>query len=151
MHGAAVPPLVMETLVVEATERVSVLLNASGRRDQPERRMPSWRLKRILDHFETRLTEDIRLADVASDCGLSECYLARTFRTATGMTLHAALVERRIARARSLIDSAKRRGIRANLAHIAAATGFSSHAHMTTAFRRMLGDTPSELARTFAR
>lgn len=112
--------------------------------------MTSRRLKRILDHFEARLTEDIRLADLANDTGLSECYLARTFRAATGMTLHAALVERRIARARSLIEAASHRGGRPNLADVAAATGFSSHAHMTTAFRRVLGITPSEWMRMFA-
>jgi AraC family transcriptional regulator len=151
MLGAAVSPLVTETLAIEAIERVSVLLNTSARRGQPERHMPSWRLRRILDHFEARLAEDIRLADVASDCGLSECYLARAFRTATGTTLHAALVERRIARARSLIEVAVRHGIPASLADVAAATGFSSHAHMTSAFRRVLGVTPSEWARMFAR
>jgi len=145
--GAAAPPLAMETLVAAAVERVSVQLGAGVRRAKPERRLTSRRLKRILDHFEARLAEDIRLADLASDSGLSECYLARTFRAATGTTLHAALVERRIARARSLIEAGLRRRARASLAEVAAATGFSSHAHMTTAFRRVLGVTPSEWTR----
>jgi AraC family transcriptional regulator len=149
MLGAPTPPLAMETLAVAAVERVSVLLDAGTRRAKPERRMTSRRLKRILDHFEARLAEDIRLADLASDSGLSESYLARTFRAATGTTLHAALVERRIARARSLIEAASRRGVPASLAEVAAATGFSSHAHMTTAFRRVLGITPSEWMRMF--
>lgn len=144
MVGAAAPSLAMETVVAAAAERVSALLNPTTQRARAECRMTSRRLKRILDHFEARLTEDIRLADLASDTGLSECYLARTFRAATGMTLHAALVERRIARARSLIEVASRRGARPSLADVAAATGFSSHAHMTTAFRRVLGITPSE-------
>ncbi len=127
--GAATRPLVMETLAAAAVERVSVLLDAGTRRAKPERRMTSRRLKRILDYFEARLAEDIRLADLARDSDLSECYLARTFRAATGTTLHAALMERRIARARSLIEAASRRGIPASLAEVAAATGFSSHAH----------------------
>jgi AraC family transcriptional regulator len=148
--GAATPPLVVETLVTAAIERVSVLL-AGTRRAQPERRMTSRRLKRILDHFEARLAEDIRIADLARDCGLSECYLARTFRAATGTTLHAALMERRIARARLLIEATSRRGTPTCLAEVAAATGFSSHAHMTTAFRRVLGITPSEWMRMMSR
>ena len=153
MLGAAAPALAMDTFVAAAVERVSALLDArpqraqTERRVQSERRMTSRRLKRILDYFEARLTEDIRLADLANVSGLSECYLARTFRAATGTTLHAALVERRIARARSLIAAALRRGASANLAEVAAATGFSSHAHMTTAFRRVLGITPSEWTR----
>src|SRR5262249_28321593 len=137
--------------VAAAVERVSVLLSASTRRVKPERRLTSRRLKRILDHFEARLAEDIRLADLATDSGLSESYLARTFRAATGTTLHAALVERRIARARSLIEAGSRQSARASLAEVAAATGFSSHAHMTTAFRRVLGITPSEWMRLFVR
>jgi AraC family transcriptional regulator len=147
MLGAATPALAMETLAAAAVERVSVLLDAGTPRAKPERRMTSRRLKRILDHFEARLAEKICLADIANDSGLSECYLARTFRAATGTTLHAALLERRIARARSVIEAALRRGAPASLADVAAATGFSSHAHMTTAFRRVLGVTPSEWMR----
>jgi AraC family transcriptional regulator len=148
--GAA-PSLAMDTLIAAAVERVSELLDAGTQRARPERRMTSRRLKRILDHFEARLTECIRLADLASDCGLSESYLARTFRAATGTTLHAALLERRIARARSLMEAASRRGVPASLAEVAAATGFASHAHMTTAFRRVLGVTPSEWMRMCGR
>jgi AraC family transcriptional regulator len=147
MPGAAAPSLAIETLVAVAAERVSTLLNPDTRRARAECRMTSRRLKRILDHLEARLAEDVRLADLARDIGLSECYLARTFRAATGTTLHAALLERRIARARSLIEAASSRGARANLAQVAAATGFASHAHMTTAFRRVLGITPGEWTR----
>jgi AraC family transcriptional regulator len=150
MLGAAAPSLAIETIVAAAIERVSALLNPSTKRARAECRLTSRRLKRILDHFEARLMEDIRLVDLAGDTGLSECYLARTFRAATGMTLHAALVERRIARARSLIEAASRRGTRPSLAAVAAACGFSSHAHMTTVFRRVLGVTPSEWTQMFA-
>jgi len=142
MLGAAAP-LAIETLVAAAVERISAVLDAGTLRAKPERRMTSWRLKRIYDHFEARLAEEIHLADVASDIGLSESYLARAFRAATGTTLHATLLERRIARARRLIEAALRHDAPASLTDVAAATGFSSHAHMTTAFRRVLGVTPS--------
>lgn len=147
--GDAAPPLRMDTLVAAAVERVSCLLDASRQRARPERRMTPRRLNKILDHFETRLDEGIRLADLAADIGLSEAYLARAFRAATGTTLHAALVERRIARARALIEAGSRRSGSVSLAEVASATGFSSHAHMTTAFRRVLGITPSEWVRMF--
>lgn len=151
MLCAAAQPLAIETLATAAVERVSVLLDTSTAKTTPARRMTSWRLKRILDHFEARLAEEIHLADLATDVGLSESYLARTFQAATGTTLHAALMERRIARARLLIEGASRRGAPASLADIATATGFSSHAHMTTAFRRVLGITPSEWLRMMVR
>ena len=148
MLGAAGSPLAIEILAAFAVQRVTVLLDSGKARARPKRRMTSRRLKRILDYFDARLAEQIHLADLASDIGLSECYLARTFQAATGTTLHAALMERRIARARLLMEGALRRGARANLADVAAATGFSSHAHMTTAFGRVLGITPSEWMRT---
>src|SRR5215468_3706783 len=151
MLRAAAQPLAIETLAAAAVERVSVLLGTSTPKTTPERRMTSWRLKRILDHFEARLSEEIHLADLATEVGFSQSYLARTFQAATGTTLHAALMERRIARARLLIEAASRRGAPASLADIAAATGFSSHAHMTTAFRRVLGITPSKWVRMMLR
>jgi AraC family transcriptional regulator len=147
MLGAASSPLAIEVLAAAAVQRVSVLLNSGKLRARPERRMTSRRLKRILEYFEVRLAEEIHLADLASDIGLSESYLARTFKAATGTTLHAALMERRIAQARLLIEAALRRDAHGNLTDVAAATGFSSHAHMTTAFRRVLGITPSEWMR----
>lgn len=143
MLGAAAPSLAIENLAIEAVERVLVAITGGMLGVQCERRMTSRRLKRILDHFEARLAEEIHLADLARDIGLSESYLARTFRAATGTTLHAALMERRIARARMQIEAALRRTIPVRLADVAATTGFSSHAHMTTAFRRVLGVTPS--------
>jgi AraC family transcriptional regulator len=144
MVGGASSPLAIEVLMAAAVQRVSLLLNGGKPRAKLERRMTSRRLKLIIDYFEAQLAEEIHLADLANHIGLSESYLARTFEAATGTTLHAALMDRRIARARLLIGAALRRGVRGNLADIAAATGFSSHAHMTTAFRRVLGVTPSE-------
>lgn len=144
MVGAASSTLAIEVLTAAAVQRVSLLLNGGKPRAKLERRMTSRRLKLIIDYFEARLAEEIHLADLADYIGLSESYLARTFEAATGTTLHAALMDRRIARARLLIGVALRRGVRANLADVAAATGFSSHAHMTTAFGRILGVTPSE-------
>jgi AraC family transcriptional regulator len=150
MLGAASSPLAIEVSAAAAVQRVSALLNNGKTRARPEQRMTSWRLKRILELFEARLAEEIHLADLASDIGLSESYLARAFKAATGTTLHAALIERRIARARLLIEANLCRGVYGNLAEVAAATGFSSHAHMTTAFRRVLGVAPSEWIRIIA-
>jgi AraC family transcriptional regulator len=148
--GAASSPVAIEVLIAAAIQRVSATLNGGKSRATLERRLTSRRLKRILEHFEARLGEQIHLVDLASDIGLSESYLARAFKAATGTTLHAALMERRIARARLLIEAASRRGVYGNLADVAAATGFSSHAHMTTAFRRVLGVTPREWMRITA-
>jgi Subtilase family len=80
MLGAAAPSLVIENLAIEAVERVLVAITGGMPGVQCERRMTTRRLKRILDHFEARLAEQIHLPDLARDIGLSESYLARTFR-----------------------------------------------------------------------
>src|SRR5262249_33577731 len=67
MLCAAAQPLVIETLAAAAVERVLMLLDTSTPKTTPERRMTSWRLKRILDYFEARLSEEIHLADLATE------------------------------------------------------------------------------------
>lgn len=98
-------------------------------------------MRRILDYFEANLATQVRLGDLARELRLSGPYLARAFKATTGTTLHTALMERRVARARLLMDESRNR--RWSLARIAAEAGFASHAHLTTAFRRVLGITPS--------
>lgn len=100
------------------------------------------RLRRILDYLEVHLASEVRLRDLARELHLSEPYLARAFKAATGTTLHGALMERRVARARLLMGQPDSR--RWSLARIAAETGFASHAHLATTFRRILGLTPSQ-------
>lgn len=149
MLGVVSAPLAVEELAAAAVEQAATRISGRALMAKPARGMTPRRLKRILEYLDAHLDEGVRLADLAGDTGLSDAYLARAFKAATGTTLHAALLERRIARARRLIESAHRGGCgtSTNLADIAAATGFSSHAHMTTAFRRVLGVTPSGWSR----
>lgn len=105
-------------------------------------RLPPRRLRVVLDYLDTRLDQTVRLTDIALEVGLSAAYLARAFKATTGTTIHTALMERRIARARFLISQAHSRS--GDLSAIAAESGFASHAHMTTSFRRVLGVTPSQ-------
>lgn len=114
----------------------------NGTRSSSSSRLPPRRLRLILEYLDRHLEQAVRLRDLALEVGLSEAYLARAFKAATGTTLHAALMERRIARARYLMSQTQARA--ADLSAIAAESGFASHAHMTTAFRRVLGVTPSQ-------
>jgi AraC family transcriptional regulator len=115
------------------------------------RAMTVRRMSRVLDYMDAHFDEEVRLAELARQVGLSGAYLARAFRAATGTTLHAALIDRRLARARRLIRDANGNRTGGNLAAIAAAAGFSSHAHMVATFQRVLGTTPTGWARMAAR
>src|SRR5262245_28922053 len=142
--GAFMDGFSIETAATAAVERLAMQMSGCAGVPRIAAGMTPWRMKRILDYFDAHLETDVHLADLARHVGLSEGYLARAFKAATGTTLHAALVERRIARARLLMSAAARHRTKIKLAGVAAESGFSSHAHMTTAFRRVLGITPGQ-------
>lgn len=80
------------------------------------------------------------LASLAAEAGLSRFQLLREFTRETGLPPHAYLVQRRVALARQLIAAG------CALADAAAAAGFADQSHMTRAFVRMHGITPSNYA-----
>ena len=145
--GEAMDGLGIEVIATAAAERVAAQMNGRSSAVGAARGMTPWRMRRVLEYLEAHLEKDVRLADIARLVDVSEAYLARAFKAATGTTLHAALVELRIARAWWLMNDARRRRAELRLADIAAQSGFSSHAHLTTAFRRVLGTTPSQWKR----
>lgn len=104
--------------------------------------LPRRLLRRVLDRMRADLTETVDLATLASETGYSRAHFLRMFRAATGRSPHRYLLELRLAEAQALIAS---RPI--PLIDIAAACGFSSHAHLTTAFRSRFGVTPSAYRR----
>ena len=85
------------------------------------------------------LNADLDLRTLAAETGYSQRHFIRMFRAATGETPHRFVVRLRLECAKSLL-----RQHRASLIDVAASSGFSSHAHMTQVFRRVMGVTPSE-------
>lgn len=98
-------------------------------------------LNRALSFMHEKMSERIRLADLASLADLSPFHFARQFRTSMGIAPHAYLVRVRVEEAARLIL----RG--APAADAAANVGFSSQGHLTQHMRRALGITPGRLAR----
>ena len=68
---------------------------------------------------------------------MSVFHFAKRFRETVGVSPHAYVLHRRVRRAGQML-----RRDRSSLAEIAAACGFASQAHFTTAFRRDVGITP---------
>lgn len=94
-------------------------------------------LGRVRDHVEANLGADIALSDLAALLGMPLDTFARRFRSSTGRAPYAYVLERRVARARTLLTTTEM-----DIASIAATLGFSSQAHMSTTFRRLTGTTP---------
>jgi AraC family transcriptional regulator len=99
-------------------------------------------LRRVQLFVEANLHQTIRLDDLAGRAGLSLHHFARAFRTSAGITPRAFIEQRRIERARRLIDESRQ-----SLADIALEAGFGTQSRLTTTFRRHTGFTPSAYRR----
>jgi len=104
--------------------------------------LPRRILRRVLERIEAELDTDLTLSVLAAECGYSRAHFSRLFTAATGQTPHRYVLERRLERAKSLLE---RRTL--SLLEIAFACGFSSHAHFSTAFRSRYGLSPSACRR----
>ncbi len=101
------------------------------------RGLPAPLLKRLVSVIEDRLTEDLGLAELASEVGMSQSHFASLFRLSTGLSPHQYIVQRRVERAQSLLQSTT-----LSISDIAAAVGFYDQSHLTRHMRRILGITP---------
>lgn len=112
----------------------------------PGRPMPGdvteGRLRRVRDHVEASLGEDLTLDLLADEAGVSPDYLARAYRKHYGETLHRYVMRRRVERAKHLLRATDH-----PIVEIALAAGFSSQSHLSTLFRRLVGVSPARYRR----
>jgi AraC-like DNA-binding protein len=104
--------------------------------------LPRNQLSGVYELIEEELASSLTLERLAASIGLSVRHLCRSFRASSGLSLHQYIVSRRIERAKALIKKSE-----LSLEEIAEAVGFAHHAHMTAAFRRLIGATPSQFRR----
>lgn len=133
-------PLTCERWVLILKERAAAVLQAPSTRRASGRWMTPKRLRLVDDLIEARLDGELTVQDIADALGLSAGFFCRALRTAIGKSPHDHIIDRRVARARTLLADAA-----LDLSAVAHASGFASHAHMTATFRKRLGVTPREL------
>jgi AraC family transcriptional regulator len=97
-----------------------------------------WQLSLSRKRLDQHLSGDLRLDEIASECGLSTSYFIRAFSASTGVPPHRWLNRRRIERAKAMILSAN-----IPLAQIAHACGFSDQSHFTRVFSSVVGLPPA--------
>lgn len=97
-------------------------------------------VQQITEQFDQPLS----LEQLAVTSGQTELRFLRDFTRAIGLTPHAYLVEVRVQAARRLIEQTT-----LPLAAIAQDTGFAHQSHMGSAFRKLLGMTPSQYRARF--
>lgn len=92
--------------------------------------------------IEDRLDTHLTIEDMAVEAGMSVNSLIVHFARATGRTPAQYVLHQRLRRACRYLDS-----LPVSVTEIALATGFSSHAHLCSAFRAKLGMSPGEWRR----
>jgi AraC family transcriptional regulator len=94
-------------------------------------------LKRVVDHINEHLQDELSLVELSRIADLSPHRFATAFKTRMGIPPHRYVIERRIDFACELL----RRSDKA-ISEIAYDVGFSSQSHLTTNFRQTTGVTP---------
>jgi AraC family transcriptional regulator len=96
------------------------------------------RLRRVCSYIDASLGTNLTLSQLAAEANLSQDHLIRTFRQNLGMTPHQYVMQRRIEKAKELLISTN-----TPIAELSLATGFSDQSHLSTAFRRAVGQSPA--------
>jgi AraC family transcriptional regulator len=104
--------------------------------------VPDSRMADVLEYMRVHLQEPLTLDHLAAQACVSKFHFARIFRTRTGVSPHAYLVELRMDAARHLLASAD-----LSIAEVARRCGFRRPAHFATAFTKQLGLSPTAFRR----
>ena len=103
--------------------------------------MAPCRLRKTIGLIDEHLASEdegrIALRSLAEEVKMSYFHFSRAFKQSMGMTLTGYIAQRRIERAKRLMQETD-----IPIAEIALRSGFSSQSHFTTSFRRLAGVTP---------
>ncbi len=96
--------------------------------------------RRLVDYIEQHLDQPLALGELARLVALSEYHFARMFSTSFGLPPHRYVLQRRLLRARELLQHSA-----LPLGEIALACGFASASHFSNRFRQAFGAAPGLL------
>jgi len=129
-------------LAVEAAlaEAIGLLIARHGERGRPVRRpgRESRPVARARNAIEAHPERDVGLGDLAALAGLSRFHLLRAFRREVGVTPHAFVTGRRIARAKRLLTDDR------PLIDVALDCGFYDQSHFSRTFKAWTGVPPGQ-------
>jgi len=100
-------------------------------------------VSRVEEYVDANLTRDISLADLARLSCMSVDHFLRSFRAARGTTPYRYVLEQRLRRAASMLQTTP-----APVAAVAAKCGFRNPSHFSVKFHAHFGVSPSQFRRT---
>lgn len=95
-------------------------------------------IRQVKEYIADNLDQPLSLVEISGMLGVQIFRLSRTFKAMEGITLHKFILNQRVDRVKELLST------KMPLAEIAYDTGFSSQAHMTTTFTRIVGMPPGK-------
>ena len=97
---------------------------------------------RLIEFVEQNLTSSIALLDLAEIAGYTQDHFSRLFKRCFGQSPYQYVLARRVERTKAMLrDSGE------SITEIATACGFSTPAHLCSAFKRRTGSTPGSYRR----
>jgi AraC family transcriptional regulator len=140
--------LYIETLTIEIA---ALLLREYSTASAQARCLPKGgltrnRARRVIEYVEANLGRAVTIRELAGMADLSPHHFVRMFKRTLGLTPYQYVLERRVERAKELLQNQA-----ASLAEIGLSTGFCGQSHFTSAFRRVVGATPAEFQRLVAK
>jgi AraC family transcriptional regulator len=104
--------------------------------------LPNHKLQQAIDYIQSHIAEDVSLAAIATELGMSQYYFARLFKQSMGYSPYQYLIKCRIERAQKLLIQGQQ-----NIANVAMQVGFASQSQFGRHFRRITGVTPKQFGR----
>lgn len=108
---------------------------------RPVRPLSKQILRRVLELIESRLGSDVKVSELARECGQDVRSFTRAFKSATGFAPYEYLTYRRIEAAKQLLLSGTA------VTEIALSMGYSNPSKFAAAFRRLSGCSPTQWRR----
>src|SRR5258708_1267176 len=106
------------------------------------RGLAKWQRQRAMELLRENLNGNVRLGDLAKECGLSVSHFARSFKAAFGVSSHQWLIRQRVDLTKELLTKTT-----LPLSEIAAQSGFGDQAAFTRTFHRIAGASPGQWRR----
>ena len=105
--------------------------------DRKPEELNDYRLERVLEFMQHNFAQDLSLAELAREAGISRFHFIKLFRKKCGITPHQYLIKLRMENAAKLLQSGNLR-----INEIAIRCGYQNAAHFSTAFQKYFAQTP---------